>query len=334
MGAFGWLLLIWLLLVALLAAWYVAYTLWYRKACTRATANSETIETRLGAIEYRQLGGGPVLLHFHAMGGGHDSRSQLEHLIDSGYTLLTPDRPGYWGTPLVSGGSPDAEAEIAAALLDTLGIERVAVIGIAAGGPGAIAFAAMNPDRCAALVLISAVTRATPVLNPDGMAHSRQIAVKPRQVNMSAYDAERMLRWRPKRTVRRLVSTYATYDVPAAENLADMILADAGQMQALQTNFAESSPMAQRYPGLVNDLEMTQNLPPLPLDQVQTPTLIIASRYDRFLGYESAVSAHEQIADSELMTVDQAGHLVWLGDSKVTRQIEERIEGFLRTHFA
>lgn len=51
---------------------------------------------------------------------------------------------------------------MAAALLDILGVERVAVIGISAGGPGAVQFAARHADRVDALVLLSAISRVGP----------------------------------------------------------------------------------------------------------------------------------------------------------------------------
>ena len=73
------------------------------------------------------------------------------------------DRPGYLGTPLGGNGSSEAQADVAAALLDALEVERVAVVGISAGGPGAIQFAARHPERTRALVLLSAVSRRTPL---------------------------------------------------------------------------------------------------------------------------------------------------------------------------
>ena len=67
--------------------------------------------------------------------------------MTAGYRVLTPDRPGYLGTPIVNGGTPERQADLAAALLDTLGIDRVAVVGLSAGGPGAIQFAVRHADR-------------------------------------------------------------------------------------------------------------------------------------------------------------------------------------------
>jgi pimeloyl-ACP methyl ester carboxylesterase len=45
-----------------------------------------------------------------------------------------------------------------ASLLDLLGIERVAVVGVSAGGLSALQFALRHPGRTAALVLVAAIT--------------------------------------------------------------------------------------------------------------------------------------------------------------------------------
>ena len=63
----------------------------------------------------------------------HNGWFFLAHLVEGGYRLLTPDRPGYLGTLLANNGSPEAQADLAAALLDALAIDTVAVVGNSAG---------------------------------------------------------------------------------------------------------------------------------------------------------------------------------------------------------
>ncbi|MEO8603496.1 MAG: alpha/beta fold hydrolase [bacterium] len=104
---------------------------------------------RAGRVRVR--GEGSVVLHFHGGNVGHNGWFFLEHLVRAGYQVLTPDRPGYLGTPIEHGGSPEQQADLAAALLDALGIQRVPVVGISAGGPVAIQFAARHADRVDAL---------------------------------------------------------------------------------------------------------------------------------------------------------------------------------------
>lgn len=333
MGAIGWIVLVWLLLIVLLVAWRVAYNRWLHRAFVRATADSQTIETRLGVVEYSRYGSGPVVLHFHCANAGHDGWRQLRHLVDAGYTVLTPDRPGYWGTSLSLGATPEAQSEIALALLDALGIDQVATVGICTGGPGAIEFAARHADRCAALVLISATTQATPLAHEASVHRLKRLAEKPANLEMNVYLLNRMMGWMPKRTLRQIVQGAAICDAADLERIVAKVLADPTQMQTLRADLETAAPAQQRFAGYMNDVETQTTMSALPFEQVKTPTLIVASRFDRMIPYESAVAAHEQIVGSELMTVDQAGHLVWLGDSAVTRAIEERIEEFLGEHF-
>src|SRR5918996_41374 len=114
-------------------------------------------KTAKGPIEYRLEGNGSTVV---VLNGGHCSReSRLSHekLIEYGFSVLTPSRPGYDGTPLDVGKSAQAAADALAALLDTLQISLVDVIGISAAGPTALAFVQQYPSRVRKLILESAV---------------------------------------------------------------------------------------------------------------------------------------------------------------------------------
>ena len=123
------------------------YRRWLRRVTLRASSDSQIVDTALGRVEYGVRGDGPVVLHFHGGNVGHGGWFFLEHLVTAGYRVLTPDRPGYLGTPIENGGTPERQADLAAALLDTLGIDRVAVVGLSAGGPGAIQFCLYQKAR-------------------------------------------------------------------------------------------------------------------------------------------------------------------------------------------
>ncbi len=68
-------------------------------------------------------------------------------------------RPGYLGTPLASGRSPADQARLYAALLGALGVRRAAVLAVSGGGPSALEFARLFPERCWAAVVVSSVWR-------------------------------------------------------------------------------------------------------------------------------------------------------------------------------
>jgi class 3 adenylate cyclase/pimeloyl-ACP methyl ester carboxylesterase len=76
--------------------------------------------------------------------------------------LIRLDRRGTGlSDPLVAGGAPQLEQQVEdiVAVMDHVGSERAALYGAADGGPVAILFAAMYPDRVAALVLSGAWAR-------------------------------------------------------------------------------------------------------------------------------------------------------------------------------
>jgi pimeloyl-ACP methyl ester carboxylesterase len=95
------------------------------------------------------------------LNSGHctrDTRLSHERLTEHGFSVLTPSRPGYDSTPSSGGKSAQAAADALAALLDTLQIKTVDVIGISAAGPTELALTQRHPNRVRKLILESAVT--------------------------------------------------------------------------------------------------------------------------------------------------------------------------------
>src|SRR5262245_26637569 len=102
---------------------------------------SRIAQTIKGPIEYRFAGNGPIIVVLY---GGHcsrDTRLSHERLAAVGYSVLIPSRPGYDRTPSTVGRTAEESADAIAALLDSLHIVTVCMIGISAAGPTALAFA-------------------------------------------------------------------------------------------------------------------------------------------------------------------------------------------------
>ena len=72
-----------------------------------------------------------------------------------GIRWVGPDRPGYGGSTPQPGRTVGDVAADAAAVADTLEIDRFAVVGHSGGGPHALACAALLPDRVVAAVCVS-----------------------------------------------------------------------------------------------------------------------------------------------------------------------------------
>ena len=119
----------------------------YRKdiaeARERVAKSGQVAQTACGPIEYAVEGKGPPILVVHGAGGGFDQGLEITApLVASGFSVIAVSRFGYLGTPMPADASAHAQAEAHACLLDTLGIEKVAVVGASAGGPSAMDFAA------------------------------------------------------------------------------------------------------------------------------------------------------------------------------------------------
>src|SRR5262245_13055488 len=223
------------LLVAIAAIALVAFGLrvWVRRWLTTrrrmASADSRIVQTSLGPVEYGTRGEGPVILHFHGGNVGHNGWFFLEHLVLAGYQVLTPDRPGYLGTPIDNGGSPEQQADLAAALLERLGIERVAVVGISAGGPGAIEFAARHASRVDAPVLLSAISPRTPLSDDQLGSTLGRLVMTPRFQDITYFLIHQAMTRLTASSMQDFVKTETTYDEVVGKRLIERILADPGQ---------------------------------------------------------------------------------------------------------
>ena len=122
-------------------------------------SNIETCITEKGLIEYSFEGSGPTVLIVHGGHGSCRSDYQRQSLIENGFLVLMPTRPGYRGTPIASGKTAAATAGLFASLLELLGIGRVSVIGSSAGGPIALEFARRYPQITEKLILEAAAVK-------------------------------------------------------------------------------------------------------------------------------------------------------------------------------
>jgi pimeloyl-ACP methyl ester carboxylesterase len=107
-------------------------------------------------LAYSDHGSGPVVLACHGTPGTRLCPPEL--LADAaaaGIRLVAPDRPGFGRSDPRPGRTLTDWPADAAALLDALGLDRVAVVGGSGGGPYAVATGVALPDRVAAVALVS-----------------------------------------------------------------------------------------------------------------------------------------------------------------------------------
>jgi 3-oxoadipate enol-lactonase len=161
-----------------------------------------------GRVWYQEAGQGPAVLLLHA--GGADSRMWDRHLerFARAYRTVRIDLPGAGASPFPD--QPYVPNDLLARLLDALEIDRVALVGVSAGGGLAIDFAIEWPQRTWALVVVASGPRGIDDLPPDPglQAFSQAIAAGERDRAAELF----IEMWAPLRTspeldgrIRRMV---------------------------------------------------------------------------------------------------------------------------------
>src|SRR5512133_3033964 len=146
------LLTIAVVLVLLLGIAFLSYTRDMNKAYDRVTDKSTVITTHYGDVEYTEGGQGIPVLIVHGSGGGFDQGELIaEAFLDDNFHWIAPSRFGYLRSTFKEGATFDDQAHAYAALLDHLGIEKVAIVAFSHGGPSALLFAVLYPERVSSL---------------------------------------------------------------------------------------------------------------------------------------------------------------------------------------
>ena len=140
------------------------------------TPVTEAYATVPGArIFYRDTGGNgaPVILLHAATGSSRVWEYQIPVFTAAGYRVIAFDRRGWGRTTIDSEKSqPGTAADDLLALLDQLHLDRVHVVGTAAGGFVALDFALSYPKRLRSLVVANSIGA---VQDPDYIELGRRI---------------------------------------------------------------------------------------------------------------------------------------------------------------
>ena len=293
---------------------------WSENLMTLLDGRATMLETQLGPIQVAREGDGPRVMTIHGSPGGFDQGlAWARHLRDGGRELIAPSRPGYLRTPLDSGRSPAQQADLYAAMLDALHIDKVTVLGISSGGPSAVHFAARHPNRTNTLLLDAAVL--LPIA-PAGNQIERAIFESGTGIWLSCQIAER---W-PKLTATLVVDTLsAGLSKDRKRNAVDWITSNPARLHNIVDLPTSLAPWRFREPGQRNDESNEINLDPLPFTEVTAPTLIAQGTNDAFPLIDHTTNAADKMPGAELMLVEEGHHgLPWCRHigAVVQRQLE------------
>jgi len=261
---------------------HISYRGWQRRELERIQTRGLIAKTALGPVEYQFTGHGQAVIYAHGTPGGYDQGISFARFFggvdDLDCMFISPSRPGYLRTPLSSGATPEAQANLYAALLDTLGIEKASVIGFSGGGPSALQFAMRHPDRCRSLIMMSGIVQRNDT-------HERMQALP---------------FWKrvgPKLTEALLVSDrFLYFAVPVARRIPSG--------DAVAGMLCSGTHYALRRTGFENDKAQFAAIEPYPLAQITAPTLIVHGKQDIDVPFADAQLLASKILNAQLMELD------------------------------
>ena len=256
----------------------------------RIRAGSEILKTDRGDIEYAVRGDGPPVLLLHGAGGGYDQGLLLGKTGPGGFKLISVSRFGYLRSPIPEDSSVEAQAALYAALLDYLGIERVAVVAASAGGPSALQFAHDYPERCSALILVSTISKS---IAPDKDALQNKIIHSIQKSDFAYWITTRAFQPQFLELIGISPEVYQGF-TPEQKRLAQELL-------------DVMHPVSLRRAGSIHEFEITP-LEGGSMREISTPALILHARDDKLISYEHAEFAHQNIPGSKLIAFDTGGH--------------------------
>jgi len=259
----------------------------------RVVVEEQKIEVEGLPTRYLTAGEGPPLLLLHGVGDNAFDWQWVMHALVHTYQVYALDLPGSGGSakPLPD-YSPAFFTRFAAAFLDALGVERAAVVGNSLGGLVGLRLALSDPERVAALGLVSSgglgreVTYALRSLALPGYGKlavawgKRRPGALQRALGRSA-----LLFARPWRVPREWIKEqYRLARLP-------------GFLEAqLATLRAQVGPRGQREV-LVNRLS-----------HLKVPTLVVWGARDRVLPYSQGQEAAARLPEGTLELVPDCGH--------------------------
>jgi pimeloyl-ACP methyl ester carboxylesterase len=312
---------------------FAHYKIWRSRLIKKLTAQSSLLDTSMDKVECISIGpdDGPVFLLSHGGGSGYDNGFLYDFLIDEGFRVICPSKPGYLRTPLSIGKTFEEHADMLAAVLDSLDIrKKVAIAGVSLGGPAALQFALRHHDRTACLIMQDAVSHE--YKPPEGAENS--ILGK---LFLSS-SGRKFLTWLmtlfsnlwPKSAFATYLQTETLYDKKKIKELSDTIMKDPSEIEKFK-KFAEMlAPLDIRGEGMDNEMQYAKKLPRYPLEDIKAPVLVTQSNMDRDVVKTHGEFVANTAPNAETYYFDGCGHLFWFGEE--WPKIKNKLITFLKNH--
>ncbi len=306
----------------------VSFVSWKHATLAALDAGSQIADVDAGKIEFALKGEGPVVLICHGAPGGYDQAELIgREFVAAGYQVVAPSRPGFLRTPLATGLTFADQADALDELLDTLGFDQVVVVGFSTGAPVAAQFAIRHGDRTRGVVLISPVTRQywrDPEKQPQLLAET---ALYKTSGDMGSWVLVETARRDPASLLEAVFESDTTLDAAGRARLAHSVVVSPAQLKFFQDLIGTLAPLSPRESGTRNDLLLLKGWQPLPYESMRAPTLLIQGKLDANTPWVTASDIVGKAPNAQLVTIEGAGHLVWLAPKPAT--MRDAIVNFL-----
>jgi pimeloyl-ACP methyl ester carboxylesterase len=328
------LLVILLLLFVLCLALFIHYKIWRKRLVEKLISGSQIIRLSCGPVEYAVLGKGPTLFISHGGGTGYDNIDFYDYLVKEGFRLVCPSKPGYLRTPLSSGKTFEAQADMFVELLDKLGIkEKVGILGVSLGGPAALQFALRHQDRVSCLIMQDAVSKE---YHPNEEAKKSVLGkmyLSPVGREAIGYLMDISTELWPEAIFKTYLQVETTYNSKQLDEITRKIMSVPGNKQKIKDFSKHVSPLGLRCQGMDMELKLSETLPRYPLEIITVPTLVTQSRVDKDVSRDHGEFVAKTIKNAQLYEFDGCGHMFWFGEEgdKVAAKLTEFLKGNLRS---
>ncbi|MBN2735230.1 MAG: alpha/beta hydrolase [Methanomicrobiaceae archaeon] len=283
------------------------------------------IKTKFGDVEIDLTeGDGPVLMGSHGGLGGIDQCRAAIDFAASDFRLLSLSRPGFLGTPLESGKSLDEQADLFAAVLDELGIDKVAVFSISAGGLAAYTFAARHPDRIWALITADSISGYYDLPETAGPVAQMIFLSDPGQKLL-----QKMTKAKPDSFIKEIFKSEAYYTKEQMKKHLDFVLNDPYAHEFVTAFMNTMYPYKPRKAGTMNDVDISRTIHHLPVEKIKCPTLVVHGTHDADVKFYDGVYAYENIENAERIWVEEGSHLCFWINPK-SKEAQEYALDFLK----
>ncbi len=295
-----------ILAVVLVSAAY----LWdMNRAYERISGKSTVISSPYGDIEFTEGGSGPDVLVIHGSGGGYDQGELLVRaVLGDLFHWITPSRFGYLQSTFQEGATFDDQAHAYAYLLDQLGIKKVAVVALSHGGPSALLFAVLYPERVSSLTLVSC-----------GVASS--VEADQVQANQKGDMLTTIYRYDPFYWAVTKLFKKQFLELMGA-NEAVIAGLNPGQRELVDQIVDYMNPVSLRSAGVAFDNKA--KMPSERIAAVKAPTLIFHATDDTLQLYRNAQFAASTIPGAKLVSFQRGGHLLLAVEEPIIQRQAQR----------